>query len=162
LGHIQTSVKQKPRRIGRGFLRSRAARSGCRYSLRFRRHQPSSPTTALPADAGFRSQARVKSHCASAPLATALRVRATASPSSARASRITHAYVNPTSASHSTSASACGTSGVSSDAGTTLSPAHTRSACFAHLNDDPVRLLEGYRWHCLRRRRQGQCEGNSD
>jgi hypothetical protein len=55
------------------------------------------------------------------------------------------------SASHSTSAPAGGTSGWSSDANTIRSAAHTRSACFADLNDNPVRLLEGYQGHSLRR-----------
>jgi hypothetical protein len=54
-------------------------------------------------------------------------------------------------ASHSTSAPAGGTSGGSSDASTIRSATQTRSTCFADLNDNPVRLLEGYQGRGLRR-----------
>ena len=53
------------------------------------------------------------------------------------------------STSHSTSAPAGGASGGSSDASTIRSAAHTRSACFADLNDNPVRLLKRRSRHGL-------------
>ncbi len=67
-----------------------------------------------------------------------------------------------TSAGQATSAPAGATSGGSSEASTIRSAAHTRSACFADLNDNPIRLLGWGQRHGLRRRRQGECEGNGE
>jgi hypothetical protein len=64
-------------------------------------------------------------------------------------------------ASHSASAPAGGTAGVSSHAGT-IYHVHSRATCFADSDDLSVRLLEGREWHSLCQRGEGQSKNDCD